>query len=202
MPSGLLPADLDRAERLALLPGHLALAVELEQGEQRHRLGQPVLAAELLVEVDAGAAGEGVAQGAQAPLQRDGRADVADVDRRRHGQQVAERGAEPVGVIGGGRGVDGDAAQARRQRRRRGRGSRAPPRSARPAPRRRRGSGGTRAAAPAAPRPPPPGPAPPARGRRPGSSSRDFSSSSAAIRTRNSVATSSSSSPSRSRCST
>ena len=45
--SDLHPADLDRAERLALLPGHLALAVELEQGEQGHRLGQAVLAAEL-----------------------------------------------------------------------------------------------------------------------------------------------------------
>ena len=59
-----------------------------------------------------------VAQGAQAALERDGRADVADVDVGRLGQQVAERGAELLGVVDGGGGLDRDPAQLRRQRRR------------------------------------------------------------------------------------
>ncbi len=61
---------------------------------------------------------EDVAEGAQAPLQRDGRADVADVDFGRLGQQIAEGGAERFGVIDGGRGLDRDPPQLRRQRRR------------------------------------------------------------------------------------
>src|SRR6476646_4475337 len=40
-----LPHDLDRAERLARLPGRLAPPVELEQGEEGDRLGESVLAA-------------------------------------------------------------------------------------------------------------------------------------------------------------
>ena len=49
-----------RADRIgpnvfALLPGRLAPLVQLEQREQRHRLGQPVLGAEGLVEIDRGA---------------------------------------------------------------------------------------------------------------------------------------------------
>ncbi len=116
-------------------------------------------------------------------------------------QQVAERGAEPVGVVGGDRGVDGDAAQARRQRRR----------AVEVAARRLEALASVvRGVAVAAVLEHPReqlldrllGPELLQLLSAPGSISRDFSSSSEAIRTRNSVATSSSSSPSRSRCST
>src|SRR4051794_1940605 len=113
-----LPHDLDRPQRLALLPGRLAPSVELEQGEEGYRLGEAVLAADLLVEVDAALAGERRAQPLESLLQRDGRSDVSDVDLGRRGQEVAEGGAELLGVIDGGRGIDGDPAQLRRQRRR------------------------------------------------------------------------------------
>ena len=91
--------------------------MHLEQGEDRHRLGQPVLVAEGGVEVDLASAGQQAAQDLEAPLQRDGRADVAGVDGRRRAQQVAEGRAEPVGVIGLAGGVEGDATQVGGQRR-------------------------------------------------------------------------------------
>ena len=47
-----LRVHLDPPEGLLLRPGRLAAAVELEQGEQRHRLGEAVLVAEGLVEVE------------------------------------------------------------------------------------------------------------------------------------------------------
>ena len=141
-------------------PGRLAALVHLEQREQGHRLGQPVLVGERLVEVEAPRRASSSRSRAQPPLERDGRADVAGVGRGRRPQQVADRLAEPARVVGLRGGVERDPAQLRRQRRRAVEVA-APvgesaPRGGRP----RRGSGGTRASAPAARRPPPPGPAP------------------------------------------
>ena len=61
---------------------------------------------------------EQVAQDVEPALERDGRADVAGVDDRRRRQQVAERDAEAVGVVGLPRGLERDPAQLERQRRR------------------------------------------------------------------------------------
>src|SRR5204863_2093213 len=90
----------------------------LEQSEEGDGLGQPVLAAELLVEIDAAPTGEGVAQRAQASLERDGRPDVADVEGRGNDEQIAERGAEALWVVSRDRGVERDPPQAGWQRRR------------------------------------------------------------------------------------
>ena len=146
-------------------------------------------------------AGEQLAQHPKAPLERDGRADVAGVGLRRQPQQVADRDREQVRArsAGGRRRAPPGAAPAAAAPS----GTRiaGPRRTARRGARRRRGSGGTRASVRAAPRPPPRARARARSSSGAGSSRRDLSSSSEAIRTRNSVAASRSSSPCSSTCS-
>jgi hypothetical protein len=66
--------------------------VQLEQGEERHRLGQAVLAPEGVVEVEVAAAPrEKLAKHAQPALQGNGRPYVADVGRLGDPQQAPDR---------------------------------------------------------------------------------------------------------------
>ena len=109
--------DRDRPEEALLLPGRLTAFVQLEQGEDRHRLGQAVLLAEELVEVELAPAREQVAQHPEPPLERDGRPDVRGVRSVGDPQQLADRLSESAAVIDGPSGLERDPAQLRRQRR-------------------------------------------------------------------------------------
>src|SRR4051794_4949256 len=98
--------NLDSSEGLLLGPGRLAAAIEFEQGEQRHRLREAVLAAEDVIEVEGTAGPEEIANHSEPALQRDGAPDVTGVRLGWNRQQVAESGAEPIGVVGLGRRVE------------------------------------------------------------------------------------------------
>ena len=89
--------DRDLAERLVLIPGRLALLVELEQREQRDRDRDTVGGRDGLVEAEAPAAQQR-SQVREALGDRDLRdRDVADVDRLRDAQQLADRRGQPAG---------------------------------------------------------------------------------------------------------
>ena len=110
--------DRDLPERLVLGPGRLALLVELEQREQRHRDRHPVGGSDRLVEVEAPATQQ--RPEVHEPLgDRDLRGgDVADVDRLRDPQQRADRRREPIGLVHGDGVLEGRGPERRGQRRR------------------------------------------------------------------------------------
>ena len=147
--------DRDLAERLGLVPGRLALLVELEQREQRHRDRHAVGVADRLVEAAArrGAAARAGARGARRPTPA-GIVQVAQVERGRQRSRPPSARAERGRARRRPRRRRGHAAQVRRQRRRAVAhavlAGEPRPRGGRP----RGGSGAPRASARAAPRRP------------------------------------------------
>ena len=113
-------------ERRVLLPLRLARLVELEQGEQGHRLGHAVGALHGVVEQELAAPREQRAQVREPLLDRHVRArHVAEVERRRRAQEAADapRRAARARTTDVGD-LERDPAQLGRQRRGRGSGSR------------------------------------------------------------------------------
>src|SRR3954470_1323641 len=101
-----LHLHLDGSEQVLLRPRRLAALVHLEQGKERHRLGQPILVSEHLVEVETATARQQLAKHPEPALERNGGPDVAGVRLGLHPQQVAEGLTEPRRVVDLARGLE------------------------------------------------------------------------------------------------
>jgi hypothetical protein len=92
--------------------------VHLEEGEQRHGLGEAVLVAERLVEVEAGTPTEQLAQSPEPAVEGDRGTDVAGIGRWWQAKKLADRPRETIGVVDLRRGIERGATKLERQGRR------------------------------------------------------------------------------------